>query len=291
MCRAHSHNDYHQANPLSSALHHGLNSIEVDVFPKHDGSLLVAHTVLDLDPRRTIETMYIQPILGIFKKQRQPEDSTPSAAQPTGRSPVESRKSPSHRALTPQGGDPEGRLQQTRMPSNHRLPRRVDRLNLLVDFKGDADKSASLLQTALTPLRPYLSKVDKNGVFKPGRLTVVISGNRPRADSLKAPNGERFLFLDGRVKDVRANAQTDLVPLISVPWRQVRFARAVGRGDQFMRRLTERAHSQGKLVRIWGAPNKETAWGKMLRSNIDLLSIDDHPKFAQFVAEENKAKS
>ncbi len=54
--RGHSHNDYHQKNPLQSALMHGLRSVEVDVFPM-EGELFVAHTRLELDESKTIENM------------------------------------------------------------------------------------------------------------------------------------------------------------------------------------------------------------------------------------------
>jgi len=56
IARGHSHNDYFQSNPLSSALNHGLRSVEVDVFPIGD-TLYVAHTRLELDDKKTIETM------------------------------------------------------------------------------------------------------------------------------------------------------------------------------------------------------------------------------------------
>ena len=54
--RGHSHNDYHQKDPLQSALLHGLRSVEVDVFPI-DGELFVAHTRLELDESKTIDKM------------------------------------------------------------------------------------------------------------------------------------------------------------------------------------------------------------------------------------------
>jgi hypothetical protein len=54
--RGHSHNDYHQNDPLKSALLHGLMSVEVDVFPL-EGELFVAHTRLELDVGKTIDNM------------------------------------------------------------------------------------------------------------------------------------------------------------------------------------------------------------------------------------------
>ncbi len=56
--RGHSHNDYHQRDPLKSALVHGLRSIEVDVFPLGD-ELCVAHTRLELDEKKTINNLYV----------------------------------------------------------------------------------------------------------------------------------------------------------------------------------------------------------------------------------------
>jgi hypothetical protein len=295
MCRAHSHNDYHQADPLSSALNHGLKSVEVDVFPRQD-RLWVAHTVFELNPEKMIDNLYIEPILNLYRQRKEPrsdgdkEKERFEAMLARSNPLVVSRQfqAPKKMNKYPRGGS-DCRIQSQLKATRNQVPiPKVDNLNLLVDFKGDAEKSTLLLKRALTPLHPFLSKIDRNGVFRPGRLTVLISGNRPSVSSLQATNGERYLFLDGRVNDVHANVRTDLVPLISLPWRHVRLARAVGLGERYMQRLTERAHAQGKLVRIWGAPNTVDAWTTQVRGNIDLLSIDDHVKFAQFVAANKK---
>jgi len=280
MCRAHSHNDYHQVNPLSSALKHGLKSVEVDVFPRKNG-LWVGHTVFELNPKRTIESLYIEPLLRIFKSEK---DSNKEHQRQHGLSYSQIfPTTPLSVNDYPRGGGGGGFDRRRELRARQRLPP-VNDLNLLVDIKGSPDEAAKLLQAALSPLRPFLSKVDRKGVFRHGRLTVIVSGCRPCPASLQSSNGERFLFLDGRVKDIHANADTHLVPLVSLPWRHVRLARAVGRGESYMRRLSDKAHAQGKLVRIWGAPNHEKSWHKMVKGNIDLLSIDDHAKFARFVA-------
>lgn len=296
MCRAHSHNDYHQADPLASALKHGLKCVEVDVFPRK-GGLWVAHTVFGLDPRRTIESMYLQPLVRMFQRSEwnsRNEDNTqglsslavPVSTRASARPGWMRRRGPGPALLkaNPRGGSDSintNKLNRRSLPSTHPP---VDSLNLLVDFKGHADESASLLQKSLTPLRPFLSKVDRNGIFHQGRLTVLISGNRPSVASLQASNGERFLFLDGRRKDLHTASDTHLVPLVSMPWRNIRLARLLGRGEAHMRKVAAQAHAQGKLVRIWGCPNEPRIWRQMLRGNIDLLSIDDHAKFASFVA-------
>ncbi|MFC7218409.1 phosphatidylinositol-specific phospholipase C/glycerophosphodiester phosphodiesterase family protein [Streptomyces polyrhachis] len=59
--RAHAHNDYLHARPLLDALGHGFTSVEADIFLR-DGRLLVAHEEATLDPARTLEALYLQPL-------------------------------------------------------------------------------------------------------------------------------------------------------------------------------------------------------------------------------------
>ncbi|MEU2491313.1 phosphatidylinositol-specific phospholipase C/glycerophosphodiester phosphodiesterase family protein [Streptomyces sp. NPDC007883] len=60
--RAHAHNDYLHTRPLHDALEHGFTSVEADVFLV-DGELLVAHEPAQLDPRRTLARLYLEPLL------------------------------------------------------------------------------------------------------------------------------------------------------------------------------------------------------------------------------------
>jgi len=57
----HSHNDYLQDLPFWTAFSAGASSIEIDVILK-DGQLMVAHEPDTIDPRRTIESLYMDPI-------------------------------------------------------------------------------------------------------------------------------------------------------------------------------------------------------------------------------------
>lgn len=63
----HSHNDYDHASPFWGAYHEKANSIEADVFPVN-GKLLVAHARSQTDPERTLERMYLNPIINLFQK-------------------------------------------------------------------------------------------------------------------------------------------------------------------------------------------------------------------------------
>lgn len=59
--RAHAHNDYLHPRPLFDALDHRFGSLEADIFLVGD-QLLVAHDAVELDPARTLESLYLDPL-------------------------------------------------------------------------------------------------------------------------------------------------------------------------------------------------------------------------------------
>ncbi|MFE9438887.1 phosphatidylinositol-specific phospholipase C/glycerophosphodiester phosphodiesterase family protein [Streptomyces sp. NPDC006602] len=59
--RAHAHNDYEHPHPLLDALDHRFGSVEADIYLVGD-QLLVAHDPVDLDPARTLESLYLDPL-------------------------------------------------------------------------------------------------------------------------------------------------------------------------------------------------------------------------------------
>lgn len=60
--KAHSHNDYSRSRPLEDALREGFRSVEADVFLR-DGELLVGHDEWMLHPQRTLERLYLDPLV------------------------------------------------------------------------------------------------------------------------------------------------------------------------------------------------------------------------------------
>lgn len=65
--RAHSHNDYRQPRPLEDALAQGFGSVEADIFLV-DGELRVGHDRSELRPGRTLERLYLDPLLARVRK-------------------------------------------------------------------------------------------------------------------------------------------------------------------------------------------------------------------------------
>ncbi|MFE8948425.1 phosphatidylinositol-specific phospholipase C/glycerophosphodiester phosphodiesterase family protein [Streptomyces sp. NPDC007856] len=58
---AHAHNDYEHPRPLFDALDHRFNSVEADIFLVGD-QLLIGHDSSELDPSRTLESLYLGPL-------------------------------------------------------------------------------------------------------------------------------------------------------------------------------------------------------------------------------------
>ncbi len=59
---AHAHNDYMHTVPFYTAWNAGFGSIEADVFPVY-GVLLVSHSKQALQPERTLDSLYLKPLL------------------------------------------------------------------------------------------------------------------------------------------------------------------------------------------------------------------------------------
>ncbi|MEU6551699.1 phosphatidylinositol-specific phospholipase C/glycerophosphodiester phosphodiesterase family protein [Streptomyces sp. NPDC046915] len=64
--RAHAHNDYEHPRPLFDALDHRFGSVEADIFLVGD-QLLIAHDATELDPSRTLESLYLDPLAARVK--------------------------------------------------------------------------------------------------------------------------------------------------------------------------------------------------------------------------------
>lgn len=64
---AHSHNDYQQKSPLYLAYNNHFGSIEADIW-EVNGNLFVAHEKEKITPERSLEELYINPIINLYKQ-------------------------------------------------------------------------------------------------------------------------------------------------------------------------------------------------------------------------------
>ncbi|MEO5649985.1 MAG: hypothetical protein ABIR03_08685 [Ginsengibacter sp.] len=67
VANTHAHNDYLHPVPFYTAWNASFGSIEADVFPVH-GVLLVSHYKEALQPQRTLDSLYLEPLLNELQK-------------------------------------------------------------------------------------------------------------------------------------------------------------------------------------------------------------------------------
>ncbi|WP_044129592.1 phosphatidylinositol-specific phospholipase C/glycerophosphodiester phosphodiesterase family protein [Rudanella lutea] len=63
--KIHAHNDYEKPVPLMAALENRADFIEADIWLV-DGKLMVAHDRKDINPARTLDSLYLNPIVRLF---------------------------------------------------------------------------------------------------------------------------------------------------------------------------------------------------------------------------------
>lgn len=142
----HSHNDYWRTVPLYSAIEVGCIGVEADIWLFNE-ELYVGHSVASLTPNRTINSLYIDPLLDIMSKQN-----------------------PKHTILPE--GDPQLHGIYDTTPEQS--------LIFLIDFKTAGATLWPYVQSALEPLRirKYLTRSNGTSIIQ-GPITIVGTGNTP----------------------------------------------------------------------------------------------------------------
>ena len=155
---------------------------------------------------------------------------------------------------------------------------------LLIDFKGDAAATYASLREVLSKYAEMLTTVE-NGKVRPGAVTVVISGNRPKIDANDA--GPRYAGLDGRTSDLASDVPAHLMPMISDNWTSQ--FRWTGNGPMLeserakLHEIVTKAHAAGRVVRFWATPENEQVWRELRSAGVDLINTDQLDRLAAFL--------
>ena len=166
----HSHNDYWRRVPLFSAIEAGCIGVEADIWLVEE-ELFVGHSVQSLTRNRTLDSLYINPLLDILSKQNPRITLLPDDP------------SPLHGVFDT---DPE----QT--------------LILLIDFKTSGSALWPYVQSALQPLRErnYLTRSNGTQITR-GPITVVGTGNTPfDLVNSEESNSHHDVFFDAPLSDM-----------------------------------------------------------------------------------------
>ncbi|MEV4224439.1 phosphatidylinositol-specific phospholipase C/glycerophosphodiester phosphodiesterase family protein [Nonomuraea sp. NPDC049725] len=172
----------------------------------------------------------------------------------------------------------------------HVYPRSRQQLQLLVDIKNNGAATYTELDQVLRSYRKMLTTYHK-GKVKPGAVTVVISGDRPR--DLMAGQERRSAFYDGRLSDL-GQGGASLVPLISDNWTNQFTWRGEGPMPEAerakLRDIVATAHRDGQRVRFWATPDvagpaRDALWRELVAADVDHVNTDDLAGLQRFLLE------
>ena len=148
-------------------------------------------------------------------------------------------------------------------------------ITLLVDVKTEAVATYAALHTRLEKYSSMLTQF-RDGVATPGGITVILSGNRARAELAAQP--VRYAALDGRIDDLSANPAAVLVPWVSDNWQKVftwKWSGPMPAADATkLAALVTQAHAQGRRLRFWNTPDTPEAWRLLTDAGVDLINTD-----------------
>lgn len=155
-------------------------------------------------------------------------------------------------------------------------------LILLVDFKSDGDASWQVLREQLKGYEEMLT-VFGASVTVHRAVTVVISGDKP--DKIFKAEPRRLAALDGGHGD-RNSTEFNLYPTISDNFGarfQWRGGRMEPEEKARLERIVRDAHGNGRLLRFWGAPDREEAWLLLRNSGVDLINTNRLERLKNFL--------
>jgi hypothetical protein len=157
-------------------------------------------------------------------------------------------------------------------------------LVLMIDLKGDGNKSYPILREILKPYKHLLTIYRNDSVF-PGPIQINISGHVPV--HLIRDEVERWVTVDGSVrKDLHPDISSMLVQRVSSPYRHFFKWRGVGKQPpdekKLMDSLAYTAQIQQKQLRFYAAGNNKKVWKALLDAGVYWINVDDLQKFHAF---------
>ncbi len=172
-----------------------------------------------------------------------------------------------------------------------RVYRDAPTVYLLIDVKTEAKATYAAVDKLLARYGDMLSTT-RDGMFRQGAVTVVISGNRD-AETLRRQK-VRYAGLDGRPADLGSDAPVHLLPWISESWSSLFRWRGEGampdeeRGK--LRDFVAKAHKHKRMVRFWATPDKPQVWKELQSAKVDLINTDRLADLRRFLQEDGPKK-
>ena len=269
----HSHNDYWRRVPLYDALAAGCISVEADVWLLGN-DLFVDHSEKSLTKERTLESLYVDPLVSILTDRNVPNQVTAA----NGTSAI---------------------ANTTQLNGIFEVSPETP-LILLVDMKTDGASTFPAVLEHLEPLRfrGWLTHFNGTAVV-PGLITVVGTGNTP-FDLLVANATYRDIFYDAPldelwgdipvpIKDYEQLLIAQKYNVENSYYASVSFQEEIGglwygmlTPQQVLkiRGQVKGAESRGLKARYWDTPawpvgRRDHVWDVLMREGVGSLNVDD----------------
>ncbi len=165
---------------------------------------------------------------------------------------------------------------QIKLNKGNIYPDANKKLQLLIDIKQDYKTTLSAL---VNTLKKYPEITGNSGV------KIVITGGRPQPTDFK--NYPNYLYFDGDLDKNYSADQLKRVGMFSadlpgiVKWN----GKGIPRDEetQKIKEAVEKAHSQQKSMRFYGAPDFPNAWVNLMDLGVDYINTDHIPDLKKFM--------
>lgn len=160
---------------------------------------------------------------------------------------------------------------------------------LMIDIKSNKNRTYEKLKKVLKPYEEMLTSWENNNEFT-SAVSIILSGNRPIEKVMN--EDQRWVQIDGRIRDLEKGYPIELMPMISD-----RFSRVCGwqifskkpKPEKLKRlhEVAERVHAEGKKFRLWKSPENELVWKTMMDKGVDIINTDSLAMLSTFLKEQN----
>jgi hypothetical protein len=156
---------------------------------------------------------------------------------------------------------------------------------LMIDIKSGANRTYRALRQLLEKYKDVLSTC-RNGQFIQGKITVVLTGNKPFG--MLRREQERMAFVDeDLMQSVKDTANQGFYQTASC--RYSRLLNWTGSGPisqaehERLCQYVSAAHRLNKKVRLWASPENTAVWKELLGCGVDLINTDQLEKLKNFL--------
>lgn len=251
------HHDLNDVYPLSTINSTFVNAMQINIII--NSPFQVGHEPSALTEKRTLESLYIQPILDTLHRLN---PKTPFV----------------------QPGEQNGIFDTSSSQT----------LFFFIDLKTAADETWPAVLSALEPLRKgdWLTTYDGQSLRR-NPITVIGTGNTELSDVQKYL--PRDVFYDAPLAQLNSS-KYDSLTMYEAPTASTNFAgsfgevrkRALSESQlQTLREQLDVAHERGIMARYWNQPNypigtRNAVWRILWDEGVDLINVDDLKGAAEF---------